>query len=133
MVQFCLLKKGVNGTVAGSRHGIDSLLDYLRSFDGFSEMEHKESYSNAPPFKRLKVRLRQELISLGDPAVDPRKRVGVYVDPANWNDLISQEDVTVIDTRNDFEVAIGTFEGAVDPKTDCFKSFPQFVDEHLDP
>ena len=128
-----LAKEGVNGTIAGERIQVDAMLAYLRSFDGFSTMEHKESLSELPPFKRLKVRLRQELISLGDPSVDPRKKVGTYVDASEWNDLIDRPDVTLIDTRNDFEVAIGTFQGAVDPKTDCFKSFPEYVEQNLDP
>src|SRR5690554_981355 len=112
-----LAYEGINGTIAGSREGIDAVLAHLRSWPGCEALEHKESTSSVQPFGRLKVRLKREIVTMGQPDVDPRARVGHYVDPVDWNELISQPDVAVIDTRNDYEVAIGTFQGAVDPET----------------
>lgn len=126
-----LAPEGVNGTVAGSRKGIDAVLAMLRSIEVLTDLEHKESYCDKMPFKRIKVRLRRELITLGDPEIDPTERVGTYVDPQAWNDLISDPEVVLVDTRNDFEVAVGTFEGAIDPKTESFTDFPDYVANHL--
>ncbi len=128
-----LAPEGINGTIAGSRDAMDQLLDWLRSDRRFSDLEVKESTTDSPPFDRLKVRLKQEIVPLGVPAVDPNQQVGEYVDPKDWNAVISDPDVVVVDTRNDYEVAIGTFRGAKDPNTEKFREFPQYVDQNLDP
>ncbi len=119
-----LAHEGINGTIAGPRAGIDAVLAHLRSWPGCADLEHKESASQKQPFGRLKVKLKAEIVTMGQPSVDPRARAGHYITPADWNDLIAQPDVAVIDTRNDYEVAIGTFEGAVDPETASFREFP---------
>jgi len=125
-----LAKEGINGTIAGPRDGIDAVLAHIRSLPGCAELVHKESSSSYQPFGRLKVRLKKEIVTMGQPDVDPCAQVGNYVDPADWNDLIQSPDVAVIDTRNDYEVAIGTFEGAVDPKTTSFRDFPAWWEEN---
>jgi UPF0176 protein len=119
-----LAREGINGTIAGSREGIDAVLAHLRVWPGCADLEHKQSTSEIQPFGRLKVRLKSEIVTMGQPDVDPRARAGHYVAPADWNGLIAQEDVAVIDTRNDYEIAIGTFRGAVDPQTASFREFP---------
>ncbi|MCV6823011.1 MULTISPECIES: rhodanese-related sulfurtransferase [Halocynthiibacter] len=124
--------EGINGTVAGPRKGIDRLLAHLRALPGCSDLEHKESAASEMPFGRMKVRLKKEIVTMGQPDVDPRAKVGHYVAPEDWNDLIQQEDVVVIDTRNDYEVAIGTFEGAIDPETKTFGEFPAWWEENKD-
>ena len=108
-----LAQEGINGTVAGPRAGIDRLLAHIRNLPGCADLEWKLSTAQERPFARMKVRLKREIVTMGQPDVDPRAKVGHYVDPADWNDLIQSPDVAVIDTRNDYEVAIGTFEGAV--------------------
>jgi UPF0176 protein len=127
-----LAHEGVNGTIAGSRAGIDAVLAHLRALPGCADLDWKESTAADQPFGRMKVRLKKEIVTMGQPDVDPRARVGNYVDPADWNDLIRSPDVAVIDTRNDYEVAIGTFEGAVDPKTDSFRDFPAWWEANKD-
>ena len=117
-------REGINGTIAGSRAGVDAVLGHLRALPGCADLEWKESWSDAPPFPRMKVKLKREIVTMGQPDVDPKARVGHYVEPQDWNALISAPDVAVIDTRNDYEVAIGTFEGAVDPQTESFRDFP---------
>ena len=119
-----LAGEGINGTIAGSRDGIDAVLQHLRGLPGCSGLEWKESYSEAPPFGRMKVRLKQEIVTMGQPDINPLARVGHYVDATDWNALIASPDVALIDTRNDYEVAIGTFKGAVDPDTHAFGEFP---------
>ena len=119
-----LAPEGINGTIAGPPEGIDRALAHIRALPGCADLDWHESHSADPPFGRLKVRLKREIVRMGQPDVDPRTRVGHHVDPAAWNALIRSPDVTVIDTRNDFEVAIGTFQGAVDPKTESFGDFP---------
>ncbi|WP_298841884.1 rhodanese-related sulfurtransferase [uncultured Roseobacter sp.] len=119
-----LAGEGINGTIAGPRAGIDKVIAHLRALPGCSDLEWKEATSEQAPFGRMKVRLKREIVTMGQPDVDPRARVGHYVDPQDWNELISAPDVAVIDTRNDYEVAIGTFDGAVDPKTGSFGEFP---------
>ena len=119
-----LAREGINGTIAGDREGIDAVLAHIRALPGCADLEWKESPASAPPFARMKVRLKREIVTMGQPEVDPRAAVGRYVAPEDWNDLISQPDVAVIDTRNDYEVAIGTFDGAVDPQTTSFREFP---------
>ncbi len=128
-----LAKEGINGTVAGSREGIDALLAWLTADPRLSDIDHKESFCDEPPFYRTKVKLKKEIVTLGVPGIDPNDTVGTYVEPENWNDVISDPEVLVIDTRNDYEVAIGSFEGAVDPKTTTFREFPEYVRQHYNP
>lgn len=130
MGTLLLAKEGVNGTIAGTREGIDAVLAHLRALPGCADLEWKESTATLPPFHRMKVRLKKEIVTMGQPDVDPVARVGNYVDPADWNDLISAPDVAVIDTRNDYEVAIGTFKGAVDPETKSFGEFPEWWEKN---
>ncbi|MBY6156039.1 oxygen-dependent tRNA uridine(34) hydroxylase TrhO [Pseudooceanicola nitratireducens] len=127
-----LAGEGINGTIAGSRAGIDAVLAHIRALPGCADLEWKESSAQEQPFGRMKVRLKKEIVTMGQPDVDPRARVGHYVDPADWNALIQSPDVAVIDTRNDYEVAIGTFEGAVDPKTESFRDFPAWWEANKD-
>ncbi len=119
-----LAREGINGTIAGPRTGIDRVLAHIRSLPGCAALEWKESTATRMPFGRMKVRLKSEIVTMGQPDIDPRRAVGRYVLPQDWNDLIRQPDVAVIDTRNDYEVAIGTFEGAIDPGTRTFRDFP---------
>jgi len=125
-----LAAEGVNGTIAGPRAGIDKVLAHLRSLPGCATLEHKESFAEEQPFRRLKVRVKKEIVTMGQPDVDPRAKVGHYVEPADWNALIQNPDVAVIDTRNDYEIAIGTFEGAVDPETESFRDFPAWWEKN---
>jgi len=125
-----LAPEGVNGTIAGTRAGIDAVLAHLRSLPGCALLEHKESQAATLPFNRMKVRLKKEIVTMGQPDVDPTASVGHYVRPADWNALIASPDVAVIDTRNDYEVAIGTFDGAVDPETKSFGEFPAWWEEN---
>lgn len=123
-----LASEGINGTIAGPRAGIDAVVAHLQALPGCTDLEWKEAASNEAPFPRMKVRLKREIVTMGQPDVDPLARVGRYIDPQDWNALISDPDVAVIDTRNDYEVAIGTFEGAIDPKTESFGDFPAWWD-----
>ncbi len=120
-----LAKEGINGTVAGSREGIDALKSFLG--ERFNNLEYKESLADEMPFHRMKVRLKKEIVTLGVPSVSPTKSVGTYVEPEKWNELISDPDVLVLDTRNDYEVVIGSFKGAQNPKTQSFREFPDYV------
>lgn len=126
MGTLLLASEGVNGTIAGPREGVDAVLAYVRAMPGCAELVHKESHADEMPFYRMKVRLKKEIVTMGVPGVDPKQIVGTYVEPEDWNDLISREDVVVIDTRNDYEVQIGTFEGAVNPQTLSFREFPEW-------
>lgn len=119
-----LAPEGINGTIAGGRAGIDAVIAHIRTLPGCADLQWKESTAETMPFGRLKVRLKREIVTMGQPGVDPSTAVGRYVDPADWNALISAPDVAVIDTRNAYEVAIGSFEGAEDPGTDSFGEFP---------
>ena len=124
--------EGINGTIAGPRAGIDAVLAHIRALPGCADLEWKESTATDAPFARMKVRLKNEIVTMGVPGVDPKAKVGHYVRPADWNALISAPDVAVIDTRNDYEIAIGTFEGAVDPETTTFREFPAWWAENKD-
>jgi UPF0176 protein len=128
-----LATEGINGTLSGSRQAIDSVLAFMRSDPHLADLEHKESYSDSPPFDRLKVRLKREIVTLGVKGIDPNNQVGTYVSPKDWNALISDPEVFVVDTRNDYEVDIGTFEGAQNPQMPSFRQFPDYVRDHLDP
>ncbi len=128
-----LAREGVNGTVSGSRAGIDGLLAHLRADERLTNLAHKESYCDAHPFYRTKVKLKKEIVTMGVEDIDPNDIVGTYVKPADWNALISDPEVLLVDTRNDYEVDIGTFQGAVNPNTTTFREFPSYVKENLDP
>jgi UPF0176 protein len=125
--------EGINGTIAGTRSSIDTILAALRSDPCFADLEHKESTATKSPFDRLKVRLKREIVTFGIPTVNPSNLVGTYVKPQDWNELIANPDVLVIDTRNQYEVEIGSFAGSIDPHTDSFTEFPAYVAAHLDP
>ncbi len=125
-----LAPEGINGTIAGPRSGIDTVIAHIQALPGCVDLDWKEATSDHPPFGKMKVRLKKEIVTMGQPDVDPKARVGHYVDPQDWNDLIRQPDVALIDTRNDYEVAIGTFEGAVDPETKSFGEFPAWWEEN---
>tara|TARA_B110000027_G_scaffold51375_1_gene56090 strand:+ start:1702 stop:2607 length:906 start_codon:yes stop_codon:yes gene_type:complete len=122
--------EGINGTISGSRSGIDAVLKHIRSMPGCSDLEHKESFASEIPFKRMKVKLKKEIVTMGQPHIDPTLNVGNYIEPSDWNNLISQDDVILIDTRNDYEVAIGSFDGAIDPETKSFGEFPEWWEEN---
>ena len=126
-----LAPEGINGTIAGSRAGIDTVLAHLRSDLRLAQLEHKESWAVEQPFNRLKVKLKAEIVTMGVPDIDPTASAGTYVEPQDWNALISDPDVLVIDTRNDYEVEIGQFAGAQNPETTTFREFPKYVDEAL--
>lgn len=128
-----LAREGINGTICGTREGIDNVLAYLRSDERLIDIDHKESPSDTQAFYRTKVKLKKEIVTMGIDWVDPKNTVGTYVEPEQWNDLISDPEVLVIDTRNEYEYAVGTFEGAVNPKTEAFREFPEYVKQHLDP
>ena len=128
-----LAHEGINGTIAGSREGIDAVLDHIRQDERLAKLDTKESYDDEQPFYRTKVKLKKEIVTMGVEGIDPRRTVGTYVKPQEWNDLISDPEVLLIDTRNDYEVEIGTFEGAVNPDTKTFREFPEYVKENLDP
>jgi len=128
-----LANEGVNGTIAGSREGIDAVVTWLRSDERLAQLDTKESLNDDMPFKRTKVKLKKEIVTLGVEGIDPNRVVGTYVEPKDWNALISDPEVILIDTRNQYEVDVGTFEGAISPVTDTFRQFPDYVKQNLDP
>ena len=132
-----LAREGINGTIAGTRKGINDIIAFLENADMFAGrltgIEVKESFDNGEPFYRMRVKLKKEIVTMGVNGIDPNRLVGRYVEAKDWNDLISDPDVTVIDTRNDYECDIGTFKGAIDPRTKTFREFPDYVKENLDP
>ena len=133
-----LAEEGINGTIAGTRSGIDKILEYLRSDPRLADLEHKESAAQQPPFYRMKVKLKKEIVTMGVPGIDPTEQSGQYVKPEDWNALISDADgllpgVLLIDTRNDYEVAVGSFKGALDPRITTFREFPEYVKNNIDP
>ena len=128
-----LANEGINGTIAGSRLAIDEVLAYLKSDARFNDIDHKESLDSELPFYRMKVKLKKEIVTMGREGIDPKMLVGHYVEPQDWNALITDPEVTVIDTRNHYECDIGSFEGAINPQTTTFKEMPAFVDQQLDP
>lgn len=127
-----LAAEGVNGTIAGTSTGIDAALSHIRALPGCAALVHKESPAETMPFGRMKVRLKREIVTMGQPDVDPLAAVGHYVTPQDWNALISAPDVAVIDTRNNYEVQIGSFAGAVDPQTHSFREFPAWWQANKD-
>jgi len=123
-------EEGINGTIAGPAEGIEVVLDGIRAIPGFESLEYKESWSDEQPFPRMKVHHKPEIVTMGVPAADPRSQVGEYVAPEDWNELIRQPDVVIVDTRNHYESRIGTFEGSDLPNTDSFRDFPEWVVEN---
>ncbi len=128
-----LASEGINGTISGPREGIDALLTYLNSDARLNPISYKESLHNEQPFYRTKVKLKKEIVTLGVDGIDPNQSVGTYVKPKDWNALISDPEVFVVDTRNDYEIEIGTFKHAVDPNTKSFREFPEYVANNMDP
>jgi len=122
-----LASEGINGTIAGTREGIDTFLSYLRSDVRFKDLDHKESCAKSLPFYRMKVRLKKEIVTMGLDDINPNKMAGTYVKPEHWNTLISDPDVVVIDTRNDYEVEIGSFKNAINPNIKTFRDFPEWI------
>lgn len=127
-----LAREGVNGTIAGDDKAVLAVLDAIRGWPGFAGLGWKESPAGAMPFGRMKVKVKAEIVTMGQPDVDPTAQVGRYVAPQDWNALIAAPDVAVIDTRNDYEVSLGTFAGAVDPQTRAFREFPAWWDANKD-
>jgi len=127
-----LAEEGVNGTIGGPAEGIEAVLDALRAIPGFDGLEYKESWSEEEPFLRMKVRIKPEIVTMGAPNADPREKVGEYVEPEDWNALITEPGVIVVDTRNHYESRIGTFEGSVLPDTDNFREFPDWIEANAD-
>lgn len=128
-----LAREGINGTIAGPRAGVDAVLAHIESDPRLVGLSRKESQSDEQPFNRTKVRLKKEIVTMGVDGVDPNHLVGTYVKPKDWNALISDPDVTLIDTRNSYEFELGTFAKAVDPATESFREFPAYVDTAMDP
>jgi UPF0176 protein len=128
-----LAAEGINGTIAGSRDAVDQILAYLRNDPRLADLPHKESLAEVEPFYRMKVKLKKEIVTMGVEGVDPTEKVGQYVKPEDWNDLINDPDVILVDTRNDYEVEVGTFKGAVDPHIATFREFPEYVKKHFSP
>ena len=128
-----LAEEGINGTIAGDRETIDRVLSYLKSDSRLADIDHKESLDECIPFYRMKVKLKKEIVTMGVGNIDPNSLVGHYVEAKDWNDLISDPDVTLIDTRNDYECDIGSFKGAINPQTTTFREIPDFVEKNLDP
>ena len=143
LVEFCeqrniigtllLAREGINGTIAGPEQGVKEVLAYLRADKRMAALEHKEAWADVMPFYRLKIKLKKEIVTLGVPELKTAEMVGQYVAPKDWNDLINQPDVVLIDTRNDYEIGIGTFKNAINPKTDSFSQLPEWVAEQSQP
>lgn len=131
MGTILLATEGVNGTVAGPVDGVSSLFNHLRGYPGLDDLEYKASWCERNPFLRMKVRLKKEIVTLGIDGINPTKTVGEYVEPQDWNQLVSQPDVRLVDTRNDYEVNLGTFRGADNPHTNSFREFPSWVESYL--
>ncbi|WP_431687740.1 rhodanese-related sulfurtransferase [Hahella sp. NBU794] len=128
-----LAREGVNGTVSGTREGMDALLAWLKSDPRMADLSYKESYDENIPFYRTKVKLKKEIVTMGVEGIDPKRVVGTYVKPQDWNALITDPEVLLIDTRNDYEVQIGKFKNAINPNTETFREFPDYVKSNLDP
>ncbi|WGT68019.1 oxygen-dependent tRNA uridine(34) hydroxylase TrhO [cyanobacterium endosymbiont of Epithemia clementina EcSB] len=128
-----LAQEGINGTIAGSRQGLDAVIAYLRCDPRLTDLETKEASIKSLPFKRTKVRLKKEIVTLGIPEINPLEKVGTYVDYNDWNNLISDPEILVIDTRNNYEVEMGSFKGAINPNINSFREFPNYVAQNLNP
>ena len=127
-----LAREGINGTISGSDSSINKILDYLNADKRLSDLEYKLSYSEIVPFKLLKVKLKKEIVTLGIPDVDPTYSVGTYVKARDWNELISDPEVVLIDNRNNYEFEIGSFKGAINPNTETFRQFPSYTKNNLE-
>ena len=127
-----LAREGINGTISGSKVDLEKVLNYLQSDLRFLGLEFKYSYSNKVPFKRLKIKLKKEIVTMGLAQIDPTHSVGTYVKPKDWNELINDPDVVLIDTRNNYEYEIGSFKGAINPNTETFREFPSFTENSLE-
>ena len=127
-----LAQEGINSTIAGSREGVVKVLEFIRQDPRFTDLEWKESFANKQPFRKLRVRLKKEIVTMGIPEIDPSQLVGTYVKPADWNALIRDPDVIVIDARNNYETEIGTFTGAVNPDLDSFSQLPSWLEGKID-
>lgn len=132
MGTLLLANEGINGTISGGENALAQVIAHIRALPGCANLEVKFSHADTMPFNRMKVRLKREIVTMGEPDIDPLLSVGHYVDPHDWNALISDPETIVIDTRNDYEVAIGTFRGAVDPETTAFRDFPEWFRSHRD-
>ncbi|WP_105901697.1 oxygen-dependent tRNA uridine(34) hydroxylase TrhO [Vibrio gangliei] len=128
-----LAEEGINGTVASTQQGIDALLAWFKQDSRLADTNYKLSYHQEMPFNRSKVKLKKEIVTMGVEGIDPKQVVGTYVKPKDWNNLISDPEVFVVDTRNDYEIELGTFERAVNPKTETFREFPDYVKQNMDP
>lgn len=128
-----IASEGINGTISGSREGIDNTVAYITSQFGFDQLEYKESFADFLPFYRLKIYLKKEIVTLGVSGINPTCKTGDYVDPEDWNEVIQDPDVLLLDTRNTYETDVGLFKNALDPRIKTFREFPQFVKTHLDP
>jgi UPF0176 protein len=128
-----LANEGINGTIAGSRAGVDAVLAFLESDERLANIVTKESFNETQPFNRSKVKLKKEIVTMGVEGIDPLQVVGTYVKPKDWNALIADPEVFVVDTRNDYEFEIGSFKHAINPVTETFREFPQYVKENMDP
>ncbi len=126
-----LAAEGINGTISGPEEGVRAVLAYLRSDSRLAALEHKEAWAEQLPFYRMKVRLKREIVTMGVPDVHPALNAGQYVKPADWNALLAEPDVVLVDTRNDYEVSIGTFEGAINPATSSFSELPGWVEREM--
>jgi len=128
-----LAPEGINGTIAGSRDGVDSILKWLNEDERFADLRRKESFADEMPFNRAKVKLKKEIVTMGVEDIDPNRLKGTYVKPEDWNDLISDPAVTVIDTRNEYEIGIGSFKNAINPHITSFSDFPDYAKTNLNP
>lgn len=127
-----IAREGLNGTIAGTRQGIDRVVEAIRAMPGCDDLEYKESYADEMPFLRMKVRAKAEIVTMGFDDIDAGAEAGTYVTAKDWNDLMRDPDVVVVDTRNDYEVEIGTFPNALNPETKTFRDFPEWARHHLD-
>ncbi|HCQ36820.1 MAG TPA: hypothetical protein DIU19_12975 [Alcanivorax sp.] len=128
-----LAHEGINGTISGARDDVDAIVGWLRADPRFQDMEYKESFAAEHPFLRTKVKLKKEIVTMGVEDLDPNANRGTYLEAEEWNRVIADPETLVIDTRNDYEYEVGTFQGAVNPNTKAFREFPEYVKQHLDP
>ncbi|MEL7503890.1 MAG: rhodanese-related sulfurtransferase [Cyanobacteria bacterium J06554_6] len=128
-----LAAEGINATISGSQAGTDAVLAFLKQDTRFATLGYKEAWASEAPFDRMKVKIKREIVTFGDPQANPTQQVGTYVAPEDWNQIIADPDITVIDTRNEYEVEIGSFKRAKNPQTDSFREFPDYVQQNLNP
>lgn len=128
-----IASEGINGTISGSRSGIDSTVDFLQNQLGFNDLEYKESYADFYPFHRLKISLKKEIVTLGINGIKPTETTGIHVEPEDWNNIIQDPTVLLIDTRNTYETDVGFFKDALDPRIETFREFPNYIQDHIDP